>query len=79
MVDDVDSRDRRMTLYAGNGLADVTVDPGFNLGERDNLALLAPGASNAFGDDRGIAFVSRNAAVTAARFGIVVDGVTGSE
>nr|NIV35947.1 hypothetical protein [Anaerolineae bacterium] len=51
-------------------------DPGFNLGPTDNLVLLAPGATDAFGDDQGIAFVAAGTAVTPASFGVLADGVS---
>jgi hypothetical protein len=73
--DDLDARDRRMTLYADNPNLDMTVDPGFNLGPNDSLALLAPGPSDAFDDDQGIAFVAGGDAVTPASFGVLADGV----
>ncbi len=73
--DDLDVWDRRMTLYAGNSNLDMTVDPGFNLGPNDSLALLAPGPSDAFDDDQGIAFVAGGDAVTPASFGVLADGV----
>jgi hypothetical protein len=73
--DDLDAWDRRMTLYAGNSSLDTTVDPGFNLGPNDSLALLAPGPSDAFDDDRGIAFVASGGAITPASFGVLADGV----
>ena len=74
--DDLDARDRQMTLYVGNGTLDASLDPGFNLGVRDNLALLAPGPTAAFDDDRGIAFIANSPAVTPATFGVLTDGVT---
>ena len=73
--DDLDARDRQMTLYVGNGNLDTSVDPGFNLGGGDNLVLLAPGPTEAFDDDRGIAFAANSPAVTPATFGILEDGV----
>jgi hypothetical protein len=73
--DDLDTWDRRMTLYVGNPNLDTAVDPGFNLGPNDNLALLAPGPSEMFGDDVGIAFVASGTAVTPATFGVLADGV----
>ena len=48
---------------------DAGTDPGFNLGPTDNLVLLAPGPTPAFGDDVGIAFVANGTAVTPASFG----------
>jgi hypothetical protein len=73
--DDLGTWDREMVLYAGNGNLDADLDPGFNLGPNDNLMLLAPGASGAFGDDVGIAFEAESGAVTPASFGVLVDGV----
>ena len=79
--DDLDTWDRQMVLYTGNGNLDAEADPGFNLGPNDNLVLLAPGPSGAFGDDQGIAFVTvgpipdRAPAVTPASFGVLSDGV----
>jgi hypothetical protein len=67
-----------MVLYVGNGNLDASADPGFNLGSRDNLVLLAPGPTEDFGDDVGIAFVSNSPAVTPASFGVIVDGVVSS-
>ncbi len=77
--DDLDTWDRRMTLYAGNPNLDASVDPGFNLGPSDNLVLLAPGPSSAFDDDRGIALVASGDAVTPASFGVLADGVQAGE
>lgn len=54
--DDLDARDLRLTLYAGNGALDAETDLWFNLGARDNLALLAPGPTASFEDDRVVAF-----------------------
>jgi hypothetical protein len=73
--DDLDAWDRQMVLYVGNGNLDASTDPGFNLGARDNLVLLAPGATGAFGDDVGIAFVSNNPAVTSVSFGVMAECV----
>ena len=76
-VDDVNPRNRKMLFYVGNGTLDVTTDPGFNLGTNDdNLALLAPGPTDAFHDDIGIDFVAEGHAVTPYSFGILADGVT---
>lgn len=77
--DDLDAWDRRMMLYIGNGNLDASTDPGFNLGPRDNLVLLAPGSTEAFGDDLGIAFVSNSPAVTPASFGVMAEGVVLSD
>jgi hypothetical protein len=73
--DDLNALDRRMVLHAGGPYLDADVDPGFNLGANDNLVLLVPGPSAAFGDDRGIAFVSTSDAVTPVSFGVLTDGV----
>lgn len=73
--DDLDVWNRHITLYVGNPNLDVTVDPGFNLGPNDNLVLLAPGPSNVFEDDIGIAFVANGDAVSPASFGVLTDGV----
>jgi hypothetical protein len=73
--DDLSAWDRQMVLYVGNGNLDACLDPGFRMGSRDNLALLAPGASGAFADDQGIAFTSWSNSVTPASFGVLVDGV----
>lgn len=77
--DDLDAWDRRMVLHVGNGNLDASIDPGFNLGPRDNLVLLAPGSTGAFGDDLGIAFVSNSPAVTPATFGVMAEGVVLSD
>ena len=77
--DDLDTWDGQMTLYTGNGALDASIDPGFNLGERDNLVLLSPGPTEAFDDDQGIAFVANSPAVTPATFGVLADGVTWSD
>jgi len=73
--DDLSTWDRQMTLYTGNDHLDTRVDPGFNLGPTDNLVLLAPGPTAAFGDDPGIAFVTAGTAVSPASFGVLADGV----
>ncbi len=69
--------DGRLVVYVGNG--NMEMEGWFELGPRDNLALLAPGASAALGDDVGIDFVSWSAAVTPASFGVLADGVRGRE
>jgi hypothetical protein len=74
--DDLDTWDRVMVLYAGNGNLDAVTDPWFSLGPVDNLVLLAPGPTDAFSDDRGVDMVG-NAAVTPASFGVLSDGVVG--
>lgn len=74
--DDLDPRDGRMILYVGNGNLDVTTDPGFGLGPRDdNLVLLAPGPTPAFEDDVGVDFVAEGVRVTPFSFGVLADGV----
>lgn len=73
--DDLNAWDRRMVLYSGNGNLDTGADPGFNLGAHDNLVLLAPGPTELFDDDIGIAFVAWGSSVTPASFGVLVDGV----
>jgi hypothetical protein len=73
--DDLDAWDWRMVLYVGNGNLDTSTDPGFTLGANDNVVLLAPGRTEAFGDDQGIAFVSHSASVTPASFGVLADGL----
>ena len=73
--DDLSTWDRRMVLHVGNGNLDTQVDPGFNLGPDDTLVLLAPGPTEAFADDQGIAFVAETTAVTPASFGVLADGV----
>jgi hypothetical protein len=73
-------RGGRMVLYVGNEHLDARTDPWFNLGEPDNLVVLAPGPTAAFHDDQGIAFAttgdSSRADVTPASFGVLSDGVT---
>ncbi|MCP4542185.1 MAG: hypothetical protein GY832_34110 [Chloroflexi bacterium] len=73
--DDSSIWDRQMTLHIGNGNLDADTDPGFSWGQNDNLVLLAPGPTDTFADDQGIAFASENTAVTPASFGVLVDGV----
>jgi hypothetical protein len=73
--DDLGVWDRQMTLYVGNSNLDMVSDPGFNLGPNDNLVLLAPGSSDGFEDDVGIAFAANDATVTPASFGVLADGV----
>lgn len=68
--DDLDARDGQMLFYVGNGLLDVTTDPGFGLGTgNDNLVLLTS-------DDVGIDFVAEGVTVTPYSFGVLADGVT---
>jgi hypothetical protein len=74
--DDLSTWDRQMVLHTGNGNLDTQVDPGFNLGPNDTLVLLAPGPTDTFGDDQGIAFVAAGTAVTPASFGVLADGVS---
>jgi hypothetical protein len=74
--DDLSAWDRQMVLHTGNPNLNSQVDPGFNLGPNDNLVLLAPGPTDAFGDDQGIAFVAAGTAVTPASFGVLTDGVS---
>ncbi len=74
--DDLDARDRRLLFYVGNGNLDVSTDPGFGIGRRDdNLVLLAPGPGAGFADDIGIDFVAEGRRVTPFSFGVLVDGV----
>jgi hypothetical protein len=73
--DDLNAWDRQMVLYTANGNLDAHTDPGFRLWPGDNLVLLAPGSTPAFGDDRGIAFAAGGRAVTPASFGVLADGV----
>jgi hypothetical protein len=74
--DDLSTWDRQVVLHTGNPNLNTQTDPGVNLGPNDNLVLLAPGPTDAFGDDRGIAFVAAGTAVTPASFGVLVDGVS---
>jgi len=70
-TDDLDHSDGRMILYVGNGTLDVTTDPGFGIGTRnDNLVLLAPGPEGEIGID----FVAEGTAVTPYSFGVLADG-----
>jgi hypothetical protein len=73
--DDLNAWDRQMVLYTANGNLDAHTDPGFRLWQGDNLVLLAPGPTPAFGDDQGIAFAAAGRAVTPASFGVLADGV----
>jgi hypothetical protein len=70
----------QMVLYVGNEHLDAETDPWFNLGETDNLVVLAPGPTPAFHDDQGIAFTTTGdpdrPVVTPASFGVLSDGVT---
>ena len=79
-VDDVAAADGRLILYVGNGMLDVTTDPGFGLGPRDdNLVLLAPGLTDALSDDVGVDFVAEGQRVTPYTFGVLADGVAFDE
>ncbi|MBN1317630.1 MAG: CotH kinase family protein [Anaerolineales bacterium] len=77
--DDLLPFDGKLVLYLENGNLDASADPGFDLGSRDSLALLAPGPTPSYEDDLGIAFISlgdrQRAAVDAESFGILSDGV----
>jgi hypothetical protein len=83
--DYLDSLNREIVLYVGNDNLDTDRDPWFNLGPNDNVALLAPGLTDAFHDDQGIAFVNVGRATSPSNittpgfFGILQDGVTGGE
>ncbi len=79
-VDDLDAADGRLIPYVGNGILDVTTDPGFGLGPRDdNLVLLAPGLTDALSDDVGVDFVAEGQRVTPYTFGVLADGVAFDE
>ena len=69
---------RQLILTLDDSYLQTHQDPGFILGEHDNLVLLAPGPTDAFADDQGIAFLSENSAVTPASFGVLSDGVRAS-
>jgi hypothetical protein len=79
-TDDLGARDGQMLLYVGNGLLDGQSDPWFNIAYQDNLALLAPGSTTDYADDRGIAFAIVSPGgrphITPYTFGILADGVT---
>ena len=77
--DDLNALDREMVLYVGNGNLDAETDPGLILGPGDNLVLLAPGPTRAFGDDQGIAFATESTTVTPASFGVLADGVLSTQ
>ena len=71
--DDLSLLDGRLILYAGNDTLDVDTDPWFDIGDRDNLVLLAPGRRAQFEDDLAIDFLivgEGNTAVTPADFGL---------
>jgi hypothetical protein len=74
--DDLSTWDRQMVLHTGNPNLNTEVDPGFNLGPNDNLVLLAPGPTDSFGDDQGIAFAAAGTAATPASFGVLADDVS---
>lgn len=79
-VDDLDAADGRLIFYVGNGILEVATDPGFGLGPRDdNLALLAPGLTDALSDDVGVDFVAEGQRVTPYAFGVLADGVAFDE
>jgi hypothetical protein len=79
--DDLDGGDGRLVLYVGNEGLDTTTDPWFLAVRGDSLALLAPGGTAGFEDDRGIAFLRLGESawygrgVTPYSFGILEDGV----
>jgi len=74
--DDLNARDKRLLFYVGNGNLDVTTDPGFGIGQRDdNVVLLAPGPTESFMDDIGVDFIAEGNRVTPYSFGILGDGV----
>ena len=56
-------------------ILNTEADPGLNLGPTDKLVLPVLGPTDAFDDDRGIAFAANGIAVTRASFGVLVDGV----
>lgn len=71
-TDDLDASNGRMVLYVGNGTLDVTTDPGFGIGTRnDNLVLLAPTSEGGVGID----FVAEGTDVMPYSFGVLADGV----
>ncbi len=63
-------QDGVLTIYAGNGRLDTARDPWFNLGPKDNLLLLAPGAAGEIPID----LWSENKAVRPADFGLLAAG-----
>jgi hypothetical protein len=73
--DDLEVWDRLLVVYVGNGHLDGDVDPWFDLGVEDNLALLSPGRGPGFEDDQGIAFLSDSVAVMPESFGVPVDSL----
>ncbi|MGC9348650.1 MAG: CotH kinase family protein, partial [Anaerolineae bacterium] len=76
-ADDLDARDGQMVFYVGAGTLDVETDPGFRVGTgEENVVLLSPGPTAAFGDDVGVDFVAEGEDVTPYSFGVLADGVT---
>jgi hypothetical protein len=73
--DDLSAWDRQMVIYVGNDNLDIKTDPGFALGPTDNLALLAPGPTEALEDDQGIAFASNNTSFKPSSYGGLTGGV----
>jgi hypothetical protein len=55
--DDLSLLDGRLILYAGNDILDIDTDPWFDIGDRDNLVLLAPGTTAIVEDDLAIDFL----------------------
>ena len=71
--DDLSLLDGKLILYAGNDILDIDSDPWFDIGDQDNLVLLAPGATAVLADDLAIDFLAigdGNTAVTPADFGL---------
>ena len=66
-------QDGVLLFYVGNGRIDGSHDPWFNLGQRDNLVLLAPGPTDDLGDDITIDIWSENSAVNPASFSLPPD------
>lgn len=66
-------QDGVLLLYAGNGMVDSIKDPWFNLGQRDNLVVYAPGPTAELIDDIPIGFWSNNTAVRPSDFGLPPD------
>ncbi|MCJ7736324.1 MAG: hypothetical protein MUQ10_03285, partial [Anaerolineae bacterium] len=74
-ADDLSTWDQEMILSVGNDTLNTGIDPNFNPGPNDSLAILAPGPTDAFTDDCGIALATHSRDVTAFSFGILGDGV----
>ena len=74
-ADDLSTWDQEMILTVGNDNLNTVIDPNFNPGPNDSLAVLAPGATDALADDCGIALATNSRDVTAFSFGILSDGV----